>query len=244
MYLNTNINHQIRNLNKKRFLLYENNFLNYSEIKNKDFLYKKYYLNRKFMEINDSLNEILETIHFEQGDPFFYDSGMNKYENLNYGYYNHILTQISEIGTKVYSKCNAEGFYYIDLELNKNLDYEFSFNYINGNFITPIIQIRESENMDNFLTLQRLPNNQWEIYSNFCFELNNEELFFKKAFKSHPIKQGDKIKLTKKGNNIKLSCSDVNVIDYDVKFNSNFYVGFGGHRLGNRWTIFKDVFLK
>lgn len=71
MYLNTNINHQIRNLNKKRFLLYENNFLNYSEIKNKDFLYKKYCLNRKFMEINDSLNEILETIHFEQGDPFF-----------------------------------------------------------------------------------------------------------------------------------------------------------------------------
>ena len=167
------------------------------------------------------------------------------YKNKNFSKYGGITSKISIDGTKVYSNVEKEGFYYINKKLNKDDNYEFSFTWVDGNTITPIIQIRESENMDILTTFQRTPDNIWEIFTNAKIE-NNGIVEFEghKYFKEMEISKNDLIKLTKKGDKIKVYCNNKLVIKCDVSLKSDFYIGFGGHAWGNRYTIFKELTLK
>lgn len=149
-------------------------------------------------------------------------------------------------GTKVYSETPKEGFYYINKRLNKDFDYELSFIWVEGNYITPIIQIREIENMDIVTTFQRNIEDCWQMYTNAKIDDGNSIVDFEghKDFKSDSLSSGNKIKLIKKGNRIKVYCSNKLVINYKISLKSDFYIGFGGHEMGNRYTIFKELTLK
>lgn len=180
-----------------------------------------------------------------------YDLGIanrkkRNYKNKNFSVYDGILVESSSEGTKVYSNVPKEGFYYINKKLNKEFNYEFSFIWVGGNNITPIIQIRETENMGILTTFQRLQDNRWDIYTNA--KLANDEgiVDFEghKFFKECSISPNNKFRLVKKGKNIKLYCDNKLVINYDVSLNSDFYIGFGGHEMGNRYTIYKELTLK
>lgn len=179
-----------------------------------------------------------------------YDLGIGNrkkknYRNKNFSKYNDIISEISTEGTKVYSNEAKEGFYYINKKLDKDSNYEFSFTWVDGNNITPIIQIRESENMDILTTFQRAPNNIWQIYTNAKIENNGiVEFDGHKNFKEKEISPNNLIKLTKKGDEIKIYCNRKLVISCDVSLKSDFYIGFGGHAFDNRYTIFKELILK
>lgn len=173
------------------------------------------------------------------------NSKKRKHKNKNFSSYGDILVEVSNLGTKVYSEEEREGFYYINKKLKKDLDYEFSFTWVDGNFITPIIQIRETEYMDFFTTFQRQPNDCWQVFTNAYSDDDTIVGFYGiKDFKSLKIFPDDEIKLVKKNNNIKLYCNRKKVIDCDFSFKSDFYIGFGGHKYGDRFTIYKNLTLK
>lgn len=180
----------------------------------------------------------------------FYDLGMvnQKKRNNNNKHWlmkDGIIIDKSNIGTKVFSRTKREGFYYINKKLNKNDNYEFSFTWVDGNNISPIIQIREVDNMDALTSFTRLTNGYWHIY-NYTNDKNKSIVDFDmhKDFKYSDLHKNDEIKLIKKGKNIKVLCANKVVIDYDISLNSKFYIGFGGHEMGNRYTIFKQLTLK
>lgn len=172
-------------------------------------------------------------------------SKKRKYKNKNFSSYGGILVEPSNRGTKVYSEEGREGFYYINKKLKKDSNYEFSFTWVDGHFITPILQIRESDNMDFITTFQRTSWDYWQIYTNAIDE-KDAIVDFKgfKQFKRLKIMQDDQIKLVKNNDNIKVYCNREKVIDYDFHFNSDFYIGFGAHKYGDRFTIFKKLTLK
>ena len=179
----------------------------------------------------------------------FYDLGIvnsrrKNYKNDKYKSYGDILVKYSKKGTTVYSKKNNEGFYYIDYELDKDLNYEFSFKWVDGNFITPIIQIRQVPYMDRLISFQKQYSDVWEIYN--TVSENNDFIDFigTKTFSKQKISKGDQIKFIKKGNTIKIYCENNLVIRYSLNFNSNFFIGFGGHSFGDRFTTFKELSLK
>ena len=180
-----------------------------------------------------------------------YDLGIanrkkKNYKDKNFSSYDGLVGEPSSEGTKIFSNVPKEGFYYIDKKLNKDFNYEFSFTWVDGNNITPIIQIREADNMDIFTTFQRLQDNRWGIYTNAKLDNDDGIVDFElhKFFKESPISPNNKVKLVKKGKNIKLYCDKKLVINYKISLNSDFYIGFGGHEMGNRYTIFKDLTLK
>lgn len=179
-----------------------------------------------------------------------YDLGITsskkrKYKNKNFSSYGGILADSSNIGTKVYSKEGREGFYYINKKLKKDSNYEFFFTWVDGHFVTPILQIRESDNMDIFTTFQRTSGDCWQMYTNASGKKDAIVDFQGfKYFKRLKIRPDDQIKLVKKNNNIKLYCNRKKVIDCDFHFNSDFYIGFGAHKYGDRFTIFKQLTLK
>ena len=179
-----------------------------------------------------------------------YDLGISsskkrKYKNKNFSSYDGALVGLSNIGTKVYSEEEREGFYYINKKLKKDSNYEFSFTWVDGYFVTPILQIRESNNMDVFTTFQRTSDDCWQMYTNAHDETNAIVDFQGfKYFKRLKIFPDDEIKLVKKNSNIKLYCNRKKVIDCDFSFNSDFYIGFGAHKYGDRFTIFKQLTLK
>lgn len=180
-----------------------------------------------------------------------YDLGITtkkkrNYKNKNFSMHDGIVAEASFKGIKIYSNVPREGFYYINKKLNKDLNFEFSFTWVDGNNITPIIQIRETENMDILTTFQRLQDNCWEIYTNAKLDNGGSIVDFEghKHFKKSQISPNDEVKLVKKGKNIKVYCANKLVINQKFSFNSDFYIGFGGHEMGNRYTIFKELILK
>ena len=179
----------------------------------------------------------------------FYDLGIvnsrrKNYKNDMYKSYGDILIKYSKKGTTVYSKTNDEGFYYINQELDKDLNYEFSFKWVDGNFITPIIQIRQVHYMDRLISFQKQYSDVWEIYSNVSETNDWIDCIGTKTFSKQKLSKGNQIKFIKKGNIIKVYCENKLVINYPLKFNSNFFIGFGGHSFGDRFTTFRDVSLK
>ena len=133
-----------------------------------------------------------------------YDLGITsskkrKYKNKNFSSYGGILADSSNIGTKVYSKEGREGFYYINKKLKKDSNYEFFFTWVDGHFVTPILQIRESDNMDIFTTFQRTSGDCWQMYTNASGKKDAIVDFQGfKYFKRLKIRPDDQIKLVKK----------------------------------------------
>lgn len=188
--------------------------------------------NRRY-EINNSYGELI-----------FYDEGIKSNKNTNWVLFNDICVENTIYGTKVFSNKEKEGFYYIKHELNKNSNFALTFKWIKGQFTTPIIQIRGVSDMQTLTSFQRTPKNFWQIYT----EGENSEKIVDfptlKQFNTYNVTSNDNITLIKKENNIKVYCDDYLVIDYNLNFHSNFYIGFGGHSLGGRFTIFRDLYLK
>lgn len=177
----------------------------------------------------------------------FYDlaiaSSKKKRYNNQYSSYNDINSELVINGTKVYSETPIEGFYFINRVLDQNLNYEFTFKWVDGDFVTPIIQIREVSDMDALISFQKQNSDEWQIFSkgnnSDRIDFNGVKPFIKKS-----INKNEKIKLLKLGNRFKVYCGNKLVIDYTIDLQSNFYIGFGGHSYGKRFTIFKEVELK
>lgn len=223
------VNKKIRLLSRTNFLLDDKNHELISTEEN----------NKKII---DKLNES----KFNQDNMIFFDKSIYSNKNKDWISSDNILAETSNEGTKVYSNTPQEGFYYINQELNADLDYILSFRWIGGNAISPIIQIRETCDMEALTTFQKNNHDMWQICNN-AHRTKTEPLvdfIGSKTFITQKIHQNDEIKLIKKGNNIKVYSENVLVIDYPVKFHSNFYLGFGGHSQDNRYTIFKDIVLK
>ena len=176
----------------------------------------------------------------------FFDKSINSNKNKDWISSENILAETTDIGTKIYSNTPQEGFYYINQELNKDADYMLTFKWVGGNSISPIIQIRETCDMNALTTFQKNSQNSWQICNN-AHRITSEpmvDFIGSKTFNNKGIHQNDEIKLVKQGNNIKVYCEDYLVIDYPIKFHSNFYIGFGGHSQDERYTILKEVTLK
>lgn len=174
----------------------------------------------------------------------FYDEATQLEKNPNWIHSFDIRTEVNKLGTKIYSNENLEGFYYINQKLDKDSDYLLVFNWVDGHAVSPVIQIRESHNMEILTSFQKGQDNVWSIYTtNPKSNVSNGLVDFSglKFFKYRPIKSNDEIKLFKNGNNIKVYCDDILVINYNVNFHSDFYIGFGGHNFSQRYTIIKDV---
>ena len=163
---------------------------------------------------------------------------------MNYLSYN-ILSETNADGTKVFSNFNEEGFYYINQRLSKDLDFIFSFKWVDGYYITPIIQIRSVENMNVFVSFQKQDSDIWSIYSkNFdSSSINLVDFVGNKSFNQKKINHNDEIRLIKIGNNISIYCENDLVIEYEFSFSSDIYIGFGSHSMGKRCTTYKDLML-
>lgn len=254
--LNKDMIEKIRRMNIKLFMLNELNFskndleINSSLTSEKDDVAQieknKEELNNEYFFLENEFDFLMKNLK-KCHDHEFFDEAIECDKQHYYANYNGILITTDNRGTKVYSNTMNEGFYYINMELDKDNNYEFAFEWIDGNYLTPIIQIREVDNMNVFVSFQKEVDNVWRIYTNNSFSsLAPRLLDFegKKSFKQCSINPHDKIKLIKNNDTIKLYCEDELVIDYPIKLNSNFYLGLGGHALRERYTKFKNLSLK
>ena len=82
--------------------------------------------NRKFKDKMDNtgiINQLkLDNNELSLGDLLFNDFGVENYKNRNYNSYK-ILTEVTSDGTRVFSDVNEEGFYYLNQELTKDLNF-------------------------------------------------------------------------------------------------------------------------
>ena len=204
--------------------------------------------NRKYKDKMDNSGIIrnlkLENNNLTLDTLLFNDFAIEDYKNMNYLSYN-ILSETNADGTKVFSNFNEEGFYYINQRLSKDLDFIFSFKWVDGYYITPIIQIRSVENMNVFVSFQKQDSDIWSIYSkNFdSSSINLVDFVGNKSFNQKKINHNDEIRLIKIGNNISIYCENDLVIEYEFSFSSDIYIGFGSHSMGKRCTTYKDLML-
>lgn len=185
-----------------------------------------------------------QNVDYINNNILFYDEATQYEKNPNWTHSFNILSEVSKSGTKIYSNDNLEGFYYINQKLDKDSDYLFVFTWVDGHAVSPVIQIRESHNMEILTSFQKGQDNVWSIYTtNPKSNIPNGLVDFSglKFFKYQPINNNNEIKLFKNGNNIKVYCEDTLVINYNVNFHSDFYIGFGGHNFSQRYTIVKDI---
>ena len=260
LLLNANNKHseKINNLNEENTFLKmkygEENVDSYDNLNNELAMLERKYtiLNKENLillnsyDVNSNELDNLKNLNADyiNNNIMFYDGATQYEKNPNWNHSFNILTEVTNHGTKIYSNENLEGFYYINQKLDKDSDHLFVFNWVDGHAVSPVIQIRESHNMGILTSFQKGPDNVWGIYTtNPKSNIPNGLVDFSglRNFKFHPINPNDEIKLFKNGNNIKVYCEDTLVINYNVNFHSDFYIGFGGHKFSQRYTIVKDI---